>query len=197
MPASAKLSVIFALFLIMFSQKVYSQDFSKNTLKLGFGLGVSMGRNTDGLGINYSIGYQREIWNDRWRFNPNLSIGTYSSKRVMDARDQYFSSYNLDAILFYDLLRGNTSSVVIGAGLLLNNSRGLLGTGGKDNYSDPNPVSSEYFSYYSAGGYLGAGIRLNSPNKRTVICIMPLNLHFGNDFTELHMRVEVDFKFKE
>lgn len=196
MTIHAKLSVIITFLLISFSWKVQSQDFSKSTLKLGFGAGVSMGRNTDGLGINYSIGYQREIWNDRWRFNPNLSIGNYSSKHVMDARDQYFSSYNLNAILFYDLLRGNTSSVVIGAGLLLNNSRGLIGTGGKDNYTDPNPVSSEYFSYYSVGGYLGAGIRLNSPNKCTAICIMPLNLHFGKDFTEFYMKVEVDLKFK-
>lgn len=195
MTIHAKLSVIITFILISFSWKVQSQDFSKNTLKLGFGVGVSMGRNTDGLGINYSIGYQGEIWNDRWRFNPNFSVGNYSSKYVMDARDQYFSSYNLNAILFYDLLRGNTSSVVLGAGLLLNNSRGLIGTGGKDNYSDPNPVSSEYFSYYSVGGYLGAGIRLNSPNKRTAICIMPLNLHFGKDFTEFSMKVEFDIKF--
>lgn len=195
MSVTTKLSVIISLFLIVFLQKVHSQDYSKNTLKLGFGAGVSMGRNTDGFGLNYSIGYQREIWKDRLRFNPTISIGTYSSKRIMDARDQYFSSYNLEANIFYDLLRGNTSSIVTGAGLLLNNSRGLLGTGGKDNYSDPNPVSSEYFSYYSVGGYLGAGIRLNSPNKRTAICIMPLNLHFGKDFTEFYMRVEFDIKF--
>ena len=156
-----------------------------------------MGQNTNGLGINYSIGYQRELWTDRVRFNPNFSIGNFSSKHVMDARDQYFNSYTLETILFYDLLRGNTSSIVIGTGLMLNNSRGLIGTGGKDNYTDPNPVSSEYFSYYSVGGYLGAGIRLNSPNKRTAICIMPLNLHFGKDFTEFYMKVEVDLKFKD
>lgn len=97
--------------------------------------------------------------------------------------------------MFYDLLRGNTSSIVVGTGIFLNNSRGLIGTGGKDNYTDPNPVSSEYFSNYTFGGYLGAGIRINSPGKRTAISIMPLNLHFGKDFTEFHMKAEFDIKF--
>lgn len=191
----SRLTVIITLISIVFFQNASGQGFTKNTLKLGFGAGVSMGQNTNGLGINYSIGYQRELWTDRVRFNPNFSIGNFSSKHVMDARDQYFNSYTLETILFYDLLRGNTSSIVIGTGLMLNNSRGLIGTGGKDNYTDPNPVSSEYFSYYTFGGYLGAGIRINSPSKRTAISIMPLNLNFGKDFTEFYMKAEFDIKF--
>jgi hypothetical protein len=115
----------------------------------------------------------------------------------MDARDQHFNSINLESNLFYDLLRVNTFSIVVGTGLILNNSRGLLGTGGKEDYTEPYQVSSEYFSYYHIGGYLGAGFRINSPYKRTAISIMPLNLHFGNDFLEQHVRVEVDIKFKK
>ena len=152
---------------------------------------------TDGLGINFSVGYQREIWKDRLRFNPNLSIGSYSSRFVNDARDQYFNSINFESNLFYDLIKVNTFSIVVGTGLLLNNSRGLIGTGGKEDYTDPGPVSSAYFSYYRIAGYLGAGFRINSPNKRAAISIMPLNLHLGKDFLEQHMRVEVDIKFKK
>lgn len=192
-----KISLLIALISIVLVHSSQGQGFTKNTIKLGIGPGVSMGRNTDGLGINFSVGYQREIWKDRLRFNPNFSFGSYSSRFVMDARDQHFISINLESVLFYDLVRVKTFSIVVGTGVLLNNSRGLLGTGGKDDYTDPNPVWSEYFSNYHIGGYLGAGFRVNAPNKRTAISIMPLNLHFGKDFTEQHMRVEVDIKFKK
>lgn len=197
MVKNMKTSVLIALISIMFVHNSPGQGFTENVIKLGIGPGVSMGINTDGLGINFSIGYQREVWKDRLRFNPNFSIGSYSSRFVMDARDQHFNSVNLESNLFYDLIRVKTFSIVVGIGVFLNNSRGLLGTGGKDNYTDPNPVSSEYFSYYHMGGYLGAGFRVNTPNKRTAISIMPLNLHFGKDFTEQHIRVEVDIKFKK
>jgi hypothetical protein len=197
MVKSIKLAAITTLISIFIFQYASGQEFTKSTLTLGTGPGASMGVNNDGLGINFSIGYQREIWKDRLRFNPNLSIGSYSSKFVMDAKDQYFNSLNLESNLFYDLLRVNTFSIVVGTGLILNNSRGLSGTGGKDDYTDSNPVSSEYFSYYHLGGYLGAGFRINSPNKLTAISIMPLNLHFGKDFLEQHVRVDVDIKFKK
>jgi hypothetical protein len=193
---NSKISVTITLILLMSLHNLFGQGFTKNTLKLGTGPGASMGVNNDGLGINFSIGYQREVWKDRLRLNPNFSIGSYSSRFVMDARDQHFNSINLESNLSYDLIRVNTFSIVIGTGLILNNSRGLLGTGGKEDYTDPNPVSSEYFSHYRIGGYLGAGFRINSPNKRTAISIMPLNLHFGNNFLEQHVRVEVDIKFK-
>jgi len=175
-------------------QSTRSQDFTGNSIKLGFGIGASMGKNTDGLGFIYSVGYQREIWRDRLRLNPNFSIGHYSSKFIMDARDQYFNSINLEANIFFDLIKIKAFSIVIGTGALINNSRGLKGTGGDYDYSGQ--VNSEYVSNFHLGGYLGGGFRVSSPSRRTAINIMPINIHFGNEyFMEQHVKIEFDFKF--
>lgn len=168
------------------------QGFSKNSIKIGLGIGASMGGATDGGGLVYIIGYQREIWKDRLRLNPNFSIGQYSSKYVMDARDQYFNSINIETNLYYDLIKSKSFSMVLGCGALINNSRGIIGTGG--DYAQPQ--TSEYFSDFYFGGYVGGGFRINSPNKRTAINIMPINLHFGdNYFAEFYAKLELDFKF--
>ncbi|MBN1251722.1 MAG: hypothetical protein JXR51_11440 [Bacteroidales bacterium] len=180
------------LFVLLFYSNIQSQEFSKNSIRISSGIGVSMDGTTDGLGIIYSVGYQRDIWKDKFRFNPNFSIGHYSSKFVMDARDQYFNSINLQTNLFYDLIKIRAFSVVLGTGLLINNSRGLIGTGG----DFEGEQSSEYFSDFYFGGYFGGGFRINSPNKRATIDIMPLNINFGNDyFMESHLIIAIGIKF--
>jgi hypothetical protein len=177
-----------------FFQNLHSQDFTKNSIKLGFGIGASMGYNTDGLGFIYSVGYQREIWRDRLRLSPNFSIGHYSSKFIMDSRDQFFNSINLETNIFFDLIKIKAFSLVIGTGALINNSRGLKGAGGDYDYTGQ--VYSEYVSDFHFGGYIGGGFRINSPDRRTAINIMPINIHFGNKyFMEQHVKIEFDFKF--
>ncbi len=192
------LKTILILYSILINYSIVNgqdQDFSKNSIKVGLGLGASMGNNTDGGGFVYTIGYQREIWKDRLRLNPNFSIGHYSSKFILDARDQFFNSINIETNLYYDLIKIKSFSLVLGCGGLVNNSRGLTGTGGDpDGYTEP--ATSEYVSDFHFGGYLGGGFRINSPNKRTAINIMPINLHFGNNyFLEFHAKLEIDFKF--
>lgn len=176
---------------------VYGQDpaFSKNSIKIGLGVGSSMGNKTDGGGFVYAVGYQREIWKDRLRLNPNFTIGHYSSKFILDVRDQYFNSINIETNLYYDLIRIKSFSLVLGFGGLVNNSRGLKGTGGDpDGYTEP--PTSEYISDFHYAGYLGGGLRINPPSKRIAINIMPINLHFGNNyFAEFHAKIELDFKF--
>lgn len=176
---------------------VYGQDpaFSKNSIKIGLGVGSSMGNKTDGGGFVYAVGYQREIWKDRLRLNPNFTIGHYSSKFILDVRDQYFNSINIETNLYYDLIRIKSFSLVLGFGGLVNNSRGLKGTGGDpDGYTEP--LTSEYISDFHFAGYLGGGLRINPPSKRIAINIMPINLHFGNNyFAEFHAKIELDFKF--
>jgi hypothetical protein len=176
---------------------VYGQDpaFSKNSIKIGLGVGSSMGNKTDGGGFVYAVGYQREIWKDRLRLNPNFTIGHYSSKFILDVRDQYFNSINIETNLYYDLIRIKSFSLVLGCGGLVNNSRGLKGTGGDpDGYTEP--PTSEYISDFHYAGYLGGGLRINPPSKRIAINIMPINLHFGNNyFAEFHAKIELDFKF--
>lgn len=168
-----------------------AQDSSKTSLKFRSGIGISIGDRTDGSGISYSAGFQKEIWNNRFRINPNLSFGQYSSRYVMDARDEYFNSINLETLLFYDLIKGKRSSLVIGAGGLINNTRGLLGTGG----DFEGPQSSEYISTFSIAGYIGGGLRFNPPGKRVAFEIMPFNFHIGtNDFLESHIKIGLEIK---
>lgn len=193
-----RLRAVSIIFSIIFSCQYaigQGQEFSKNSIKIGAGLGASMGSSNDGGGFVYTIGYQREIWKDRLRLNPNFSIGHYSSRFILDARDQFFNSINIETNLYYDLIKIKSFSLVLGCGGLVNNSRGLKGTGGDhDGYTQPQ--SSEYFSDFYLGGYLGGGFRINSPNKRKSVNIMPINLHFGkNYFTEFHAKIEFDFKF--
>lgn len=182
---------ITTLILFLLTQNTYSQDYSKTSIKFRTGIGISMGNRTDGLGITYSAGFQREIWNGRFRFNPNLSFGQYSSKLVMDARDEYYNSINLESILFYDLLKGKKASLVLGVGGLINNTRGLLGTGG--DYEGLQ--SSEYISNYHLAGYIGGGLRFSSPNKRVAFEIIPFNFHIGtHDFLESHIKIGLEIK---
>ena len=190
-----KAALIATLVSMTFFHNVQCQNFTNNSIKLGFGIGASMGNNTDGLGFIYSVGYQREIWRDRLRFNPNFSIGHYSSKFINDARDQYFNSINLETNLFFDLIKIKSFSLVVGTGALINNSRGIIGTGGRPDYGSTGQIYSEYFSDFHFGGYIGGGFRINSPKKRTAINIMPLNIHFGTKyFMEQHVKIEFDIK---
>lgn len=185
------LRLLLILILLPFSD-AFGQEFSKSSIKVGLGAGVSSGYYMDGLGLVYTIGYQREIWKDRFRFNPNFSIGNYSSKRFSDGRDQYFSSRNLEVNLYYDIGKANSLSLVVGGGAMINNSKGLLGTGGMD--ASTSPQYSEYFSKYYFGGNLSAGFRIDSPNRRVAINILPVNIRFANQLTELHAKIEIDIK---
>lgn len=186
---------ITTLILLILTQNTYCQDYSKTSIKFRTGIGISIGNRTDGLGITYSAGFQREIWNGRFRINPNLSFGQYSSKFVMDARDEYFNSINLETILFYDLLKGKKASLVIGVGGLINNTRGLIGTGGKTNPDYIGTISSQYISNFHFAGYIGGGLRFSSPNKRIAYEIIPFNLHIGiNDFLESHIKIGLEIK---
>jgi hypothetical protein len=186
--------IILLLFLLL-TGTIYGQEFTKHSVKTGIGVGASMECNSDGMGFVYSLGYQREIWKDRLRLNPNFSIGHYSSKFIMDARDQYFNSINIETNLYFDIIKIKAFSLVVGTGGLLNNMRGLKGTGGDPDGYTGTP-HSEYINDWHWGGYLGGGFRINHPDKRTAINIMPLNLHFGNEyFGEFHFLVQLDFKF--
>lgn len=188
--------VVIMSILFAFSHALNGQNqlFSKNSIKMGLGIGISMGNNTEGSGFVYTTGYQRELWKNRLRLNPNFSIGHYSSKWMLDARDQYFNSINIETNLYFDLIKIKWFSLVIGCGGLINNSRGLKGTGGDpEGYTDP-PVS-EYVSDFHFGGFLGGGFRINPPDKRTVVNIMPVNIHVGNNyFAEFHAKIELDVK---
>jgi len=147
-------------------------------LKYDVGIGIYDSNQTMGGGGLVCIGYQRDLWKDRLRLNPNLTIGYFTARHVTDVRDQWFNSICLETIVYFDLLRLKAFSLTIGAGGVVNNTRGLLGTGGYH----PSETGSEYFSDWNIGGFLGGGLRINPKNSRLAFEIMPFNFHVGPDY---------------
>lgn len=177
------------------SAKAQESDFSVHSIKLGLGFGANLGARMEGVGMNYSVGYQREIWRDRLRFNPNFSIGHYSSWTISDARDEFFNVLNLEANMNYDLIRIEAFSLLVGTGVWGNMQFGLQGTGG-----DPDvvmtPQRSEFSHDFRFGIAAVGGFRIANPWRRTALNIILINLHIGNkDYLETHIKVELDIKF--
>lgn len=83
-----KTKLLTAIILLLFSTTILSQESKKSSVKIGIGAGFSESTNCTGMGTMYSIGYQRNIWKDRLRFNPNLSLGFYSPVFITDLPDQ-------------------------------------------------------------------------------------------------------------
>lgn len=184
--------ILFLIF-IVFGAKAQDKEFSKNTLKYGIGIGVSDGNRTTGGGGLFSVGYQRDIWKDRLRLNPNLTVGYYNSKYIQDVRDQWFNSINLETILYFDVIRLKAVSFTIGAGGVLNNTKGLLSTGGYP----PSESSSDFIRDWHYGGFLGGGLRINPKNSGIAIEVMPLNFHIGsNYYMEGFAKIGLEVKLK-
>jgi hypothetical protein len=182
--------ILFSIF-IGYCAKGQVQNFSKSTLKYGIGIGVSDGVRTTGGGGLLILGYQRDIWKNRLRLNPNLNIGYFNSKMVMDVRDQWFNSISLETILWFDVLQLKAISLTIGGGGLINNTKGLLSTGGYP----PAETNSEYISNWTFGVFLGGGLRINPQNSRFAFEIMPLNFHIGPDYyMEAFAKVGIEVK---
>lgn len=153
-------------------------SFSKNSLNFGVGLGINEGDREIGAGPLYVLGYQRDFWNGRARFNPYLMVGGFSSIGALDVRDQYYRLSTLGVKGNFDVLKYKAFSFTLGLGTFLNYSRGLLGTGGDD------PVyqsDSQYFFKLYYGGSLSAGFRLNPPKSRLAYELIPVNVYLGSD----------------
>ncbi len=183
--------IVVISFILCINYQGQCQEFSKNSLKYGMGPGIYDGSQVTGLGAMLSVGYQRELWKDRLRLNPNLTVGYFSGKYVLDARDQWCNSINLETIIYFDLIHIKAFALTIGAGGVINTTKGLLGTGG----DQEDVVQSEYFKESNVGGYFGGGIRINPQKSRVSFEIMPLNFHFGpNYYFEGFAKVGIDVK---
>lgn len=173
----------------------YGQDFSKNTLFGGVGIGSSYNSRADGLGINWSIGYQRDIWKNRLRIVPSISFGAYTNKGTTDVPDAYYNSVNLKVNLNFDVIKIKAFSLFIGSGLTANYSSGLIGTGGWPQGRS----SSEYFneSNFTFNGLIG--FRLAPPKTRIGYELLLLDGSFENKnyFSELSiLKVRLMMKLK-
>jgi hypothetical protein len=162
-------------------------------LKTGVGVGINEGQQEIGVGGVLLIGYQKSFWNDRFRISPNIVSGNFMALGITDVRDQYYRVTSFNITGYLDVIKYKSLSILIGTGGCVNISRGLLGTGGDWEVSHS---ESQYFINSYFGGYLGIGIRFNSPKSRFAYEIAPINAHFGSKyfFTE-YFKFGIDIKF--
>ena len=176
-----KKSFLFALLLFV-TLTMNSQNTENKSLKIGAGLGFSHSDNCTGSGTLYSIGYQQNIWKDRLRFNPNLSLGFYKPNFLIGALDQYFNSINLNANLNFDLIRFRRLSLLVYAGGEAGISQGYVSTIGSVND-------------FHLGVDFGGGIRIDSKSRKTALNVLPFNFRFGYpNFIESYLKLEFDVK---
>lgn len=193
MMRNLKIIVIVLLITVCLNNTAQCQDFSKNTLKYGVGYGGAGDHNSSGSGWLLILGYQRDLWKDRLRLNPNFIAGYFNSKNTTDGRDQWFNTLDLEAIVFFDLIKIKAFSFTIGAGGVVNNTKGLLGTGG----FPPGAARSEYFSDWNYGGLICAGFRINPKNSRLAFDLIPYTFHLGgNNYEEAFVSVGFELKLK-
>ena len=165
----------------------YGQDRSKNAVFGSRGWGDSNGK----LGINGSVGFQRQLWKDRLRIVPSISFGTYTAKPITGAPDAYSSSTNLKINLNFDILKMKNFSMFFGSGFVINYTSGLLGTGG-----EPGRTTSEYFNKTNIGLNGLLGLRLMPSQSRFGYELLLLDGTFPNTnkFSELSIKLRFIMK---
>lgn len=191
------LTISFIALLVTVSH-AYSQEvtFKKTSIKTGIGIGFNEGKRERGLGLVYSIGWQKKIGEkDRLRINPNMTFGGFLPLLISDTRDQFYRINALGFNLHYDLIKSEKVSLVTTVGGFMNYSRGLFGTGG---WPEENNTRSEYFYALYFGGNASIGLRIDSKQKKRAYEIRPLNFHLGNNGFHLsYLMFGIDFKMRE
>jgi hypothetical protein len=174
----------------LFSQEV---ELKKSSIKTGIGLGINEGQREIGMGLVYSIGWQKSLdEKERLRINPNILFGGFIPFAITDTRDQFYRISSFGLNLHYDLIKYKAVSIVTTVGAFANYSRGLLGTGG---WPEANNNSSEYFFSFYFGGNASAAIRIAPKNSKVAIEIRPINIHFGtNGYLLGYNMLNIDFK---
>ncbi|MCF6331760.1 MAG: hypothetical protein L3J11_00635 [Draconibacterium sp.] len=94
-------------FLLLFCSPVFAQEYSNESLKFGIGFGINEGNQEIGVGTIVSFGYQKSIWNDRVRINPNIMTGNFRPFGITDTRDQYYRITTFGMNGYLDLIKYN------------------------------------------------------------------------------------------
>lgn len=171
------------LYLFLLLMLPYSSIFSQSSnnhsaFTLGAGIGMSDGNTLMGSGPQISIGFHKTLKYSRLSFHPELSIGFYGARFITDVPDMYFNSINLDFNFWFDLIRVKGLALTIGAAPVINQRKGLIGTGGY-------PPGNEYSEYTKDSQFLfkfGGGIKIMPPNQKIIVQIFPLNFRLGGDY---------------
>ncbi len=183
------------LLVLITTNTVFSQEkeFTGNSIKIGLGIGLNEGKRESGLGLIYSIGWQKSMGEkNRLRINPNMLIGGFTPIGFTDTRDQFFRITSLGLNIHYHLIRYKSLSLVTTGGGFVNYSRGLLGTGG---WPDAGNNGSEYFYSLYFGGNASIGLRIDPKDSKIAYEIRPINIHLGNKgFVLGYLMAGIDFK---
>lgn len=193
-----KFLLLSLIILLLKGNNIYSQEieFKNSSIKTGTGIGINEGQRETGIGLTYSIGWQKSYGEkNRLRLNPNIIFGSFRTYVIpTDTRDQFYKLTSLGINIHYDLIKSKEVSIVTTGGGFVNYSRGLLGTGGWQ----ANNNRSEYFYSVYFGGNVSIGLRIDPKKSKLAYEIRPINIHFGNNgFVLVYLMFGVDFKLKE
>ena len=183
------------ILLVTINNTAYSQ-FKNTSIRTGIGLGVNGGKREIGVGLIYSIGWQKSIGvKSKLRINPNMMLGGFSPIAITDTRDQFYRITSLGLNIHYDLIRYKAVSIVTTGGGFINYSRGLLGTGG---WPNANNNRSEYFNSIYFGGNGSIGLRVDRKVSKLAYEFRPINIQLGNNgFILGYLMFGIDFKLKK
>lgn len=179
-------------------QVVHAQAPAGNSgaIQAAVGLGVHAGKEEQGLGVLYTLGYQQPLGGPaRWRLNPQVVGGEFSAAGITDTPDQFYRTTSAGLTLHHDLLKYRALAVVLSGGAFATYARGLLGTGGE---LQPAGQGSRYFSqlYWSGSG--GMGLRVSPAHSRLAYEFRPLTLQGGtNGFFLGYATVGVEVKLHQ
>jgi hypothetical protein len=186
------------VFSLLPGNPVYSQenDFKKTSVKTGIGIGINAGLRETGMGLVYSVGWQKSVGEkNKLRINPNLTLGGFLPLGITDTRDQFYRMTTSGFNVHYDLIRYKAVSIVTTGGGFVNFSRGLLGTGG---WPEENNHSSDYFYSLYFGGNASVGLRIAPQKSKLAYELRPFNIYVGNKgYLYSYIMFGVDFKLKK
>jgi hypothetical protein len=151
---------------------------SQASIQMAAGVGFNTGRAEYGLGLLYALGYQRSLGPAaRWRLNPQLVHGEFTSASFTDTRDLFYRTTSAGGALHYDLVKYRALALTVSAGAFLSYARGLFGTGGEFPRANE---GSRYFHYVYFSGGGGAGLRVSPARSRLAYEFRPITFQAGS-----------------
>lgn len=176
--SSRRIVLISALLWPLHAAQAQQPAAQGRAIQAAAGLGIQEGKEEGGLGLVATLGYQKSLGAAaRWRLNPQLVYGEFSSQSFTDSRDQFYRTTSAGVALHYDVVRYRAVALLVSGGAFVTYARGLLGTGGE---LQPPTTGSRYFRELYVSGAGGFGLRISPATSRLAYEIRPLTLHVGS-----------------
>lgn len=182
---------VIILMLVIATQHLLAQEFSKHSIITGLGLELLDSRTFEADGFGFRIGYQRQLTKEDWiRLTPYISYGTYTTRLTEDVDDIYCNMMSACFSVQATLLKLQWFSFFLGVSGSFNHARGLIGTGAE---------FGSRSSHFERDNYLGTGIecalRINPHKSPVAVNFIPFTYTWGtNDYGNGGARLEVQVK---